>query len=185
MKRVAFQGEHGAFSELAIQQHFREAHPLPCRELADAVDMLLNGNADYAVLPLENSIAGPVPRMTDVLRDPRLIVISELWLPIHQCLLAVDGAQLSTIQSVLSHPVALAQCTRLFQQQPQLAPVSWYDTAGAARHVAHSGDITLAAIASRAAAEHYDLMILLQGVEDRPDNRTRFAVLARADDSRQ
>lgn len=180
MKRVAFQGEHGAFSELAVQQHFGEAHALPCRELADAVAMLLKGAADYAVLPVENSSAGAVPGMADVLNDPRLTLVSELWLPIHQCLLAVAGAELTSIQSVLSHPVALAQCTRFFQQQPHVTPISWYDTAGAARHVAHSGDAALAAIASRAAAARYGLTILLPDLEDHPDNRTRFAVFTRA-----
>lgn len=178
MTRVAFQGEAGAFSELAVRRHFADAQAIACRELADAAAELLSGRVDFAVLPVENTLAGAVPGAAAILDDPRLRVTAQLWLPIHHYLLAVPGASLATIRSVLSHPVALAQCTTLFVVHPHLVPLSWYDTAGAAKHVAHTGDIELAAIASEAAAERYGLHILRSRVEDRPDNQTRFVVLA-------
>jgi prephenate dehydratase len=178
MTRVAFQGEAGAFSELAIRQHFGEAESIPCREFAQATTALLEGAVDFAVLPVENSLVGAVPGIGDLLNETRFQITGDFWLPIHHHLLAVPGASLATLQSVLSHPVALAQCTHVFVRHPDLAPVAWFDTAGAAKHVAHVNDVALAAIASEAAAERYGLIVLERNVEDRADNRTRFVILA-------
>lgn len=178
MNRVAFQGELGAFSELAAREHFGEARLIPCREFQIAAERLLNGEVDYAVLPIENTLAGVVEGTRDILRDERFTRIAELWLPIHHYILGVPGGTLEGVQSALSHPVALAQCTTFFRRHPAIKPVVWYDTAGAAKYVARAGDATRAAIAGRAAADRYHLIILADNIEDRTDNRTRFAVLA-------
>lgn len=177
MKRVAFQGEAGAHSELAIREHFGAADVVPCREFADTLVALRQGRADFALLPVENSLVGAVPGVAPLLTDQTLHIEAEFWFPVHHCLLGCAAATPSTLRSALSHPVALAQCTALFMRHPQLTPLSWYDTAGAAKHVAHSGDASLAAIASEAAAVRYGLHILERDVEDRADNRTRFVVV--------
>ncbi|HEY0809625.1 MAG TPA: prephenate dehydratase domain-containing protein [Longimicrobiales bacterium] len=185
MTRVAFQGERGAYSELAVRAHFGAADAIACRQFTDVIDLLASSAVEHAVLPVENSLAGAVPGVAELLLDQRVGVDSELWLPIHHCLLVLPGALIATIDSVLSHPVALAQCTRFFANHPGLTPISWFDTAGAAQHVARAGDAALAAIASEAAAEHYGLEILERNLEDRADNRTRFVVLsARAESAR-
>lgn len=178
MKRVAFQGEIGAHSELAIQEHFGAAQPVPCREFRDTLTALRDGTADFALLPLENSLVGSIPGVPELLEQHDFNITDEFWYPVHHCLLAVTDAPADRLRSVLSHPVALAQCTKLFVRNPGLSPLTWYDTAGAARHIAHSGDPTLAAIASEAAAQRYGLRIVEWNVEDRADNRTRFVVLA-------
>ena len=180
MTRVAFQGETGAHSELAIQCHFGEAETLACREFAGTVTALRAGAADYAVLPLENSLVGAVPGVAELLTPSDLEVVAQFWYPVHHCLLARAEAPADDLRSVLSHPVALAQCTSLFARNPELTPRTWYDTAGAAKHIAHAGDVTLAAIASEAAAARYGLRIVERNVEDRADNRTRFVVVSSA-----
>jgi prephenate dehydratase len=177
MLRVAFQGEIGAHSELAIREHFGTALTVPCREFAGTVAALRAGAAHYAALPLENSLVGAVPGVAELLADEAIEITTEFWFPVHHCLLAVHDAPTSALRSVLSHPVALAQCTALFVRQPELTPLSWYDTAGAAKHVAHTGSRALAAIASQAAAERYGLRIVERNVEDRADNRTRFVMV--------
>jgi prephenate dehydratase len=130
------------------------------------------------VLPVENSLAGMVPGVAALLQDKRVTIETEFWLPIRHCLLGVPGGILIMVDSVLSHPVALAQCTRFFAAHPGIKAISWFDTAGAAQHVARAGDVSLAAIASEAAAEHYGLEIIERHLEDSADNRTRFVVLS-------
>ena len=178
--RVAFQGERGAYSEEAVRACFgAAAEPLPYRENADVGRAVLAGEVDCGVLPIENSLAGSVVPTYDVLASEDLVVIGEIVLPIHHCLLVVSGAELGSIKRVLSHPVALAQCKEFFDAHPEIAQVPWYDTAGAARAVAEAGDPADAALASRVAGEDYGLSILQANLEDRADNQTRFFVLLR------
>jgi prephenate dehydratase len=181
--RVAFQGELGAYSELAVREHFGDADAVACRQFTDVIALLAAHSVERAVLPIENTLAGAVPGIAELLADTRVTIEAELWLPIHHCLLAVPGAMFADIQSVLSHPVALAQCTRFFAAHPHITAVAWFDTAGAAKHVARAGDPTFAALASEAAAHHYSLEILEKNLEDRTDNRTRFVVLTSAPDT--
>ncbi len=178
MTRVAFQGAPGAFSELAAVQSFPRAQFVPCRDFKLAAAALFEQTADYAVLPVENTIVGTIAETRLIVADERLRVISDLWIPIHHALLAVPGAALDAVRSVLSLPVALALCSIFCSNHPALKSVVWYDTAGAAQHVAHTADQSLAAIASALAADRYGLSILADHLEDRPDNRTRFAILA-------
>lgn len=179
MKAVAFQGEPGAFSEVAAQQHFGKSKLIPCRDFEGTVAVLLNGVADYAVMPTENSIAGAVPGTLQFLEHPDLTIEAEFWLPIRHCLLAAHDVTLRALRSVLSHPMAIAQCRVFLNQHPHLVPVDWYDTAGAAKHVARRKDITQGAIASHVAAQRYGLAILAENIQDTDDNRTRFTILAR------
>ncbi|MSR07171.1 MAG: prephenate dehydratase [Gemmatimonadetes bacterium] len=178
--RVAFQGELGAYSEEAVRLFFGPgAEPVPSREFRDVGAAVKSKAVDYGTLPIENTLAGGVGPSLDVLSDADLEVMGEVVVPIHLCVLGVPGSTLESIQSVLSHPVALAQCERFFAGHVQIRPVATYDTAGAALEVRTLGKSDTAAIASRGAAERYGLDILAADVEDRPDNQTRFLVVAR------
>jgi len=180
--RVAFQGELGAYSDEAVRQYFGgAAEPVACRDFDGVGVRTMAGEVDYGLLPIENSLAGSVVASYDVLAATGLHVVGEIISPIHHCVLAIPGAPADAVARVLSHPVALAQCRRWLAAHPRVEAVSWYDTAGAAKEVAARGDPSTAAIAGRLAAERYGLAILDQHVEDRPDNQTRFLVIARPD----
>jgi prephenate dehydratase len=177
--RVAFQGELGAFSEEAVHRFFGSGvEPLPCREFADVGRCVLDADADFGILPIENTLAGSVVASYDVLAAGDLELVGEVITPIHHCVLGVPGATLDRVTRILSHPVALMQCTRLLRSLRDVQAVAVYDTAGAARDVASAADPTQAAIAAHRAAARYGLAILAEGVEDRPDNQTRFLVVA-------
>jgi prephenate dehydratase len=177
--RIAYQGEAGAFSEEAVHAMLGPAViPVPCPQFADAGAALLDGRADAAVLPIENSIHGAVLPTFDLLAAGRLEVLAEIVQPIRLCLMARPGVRLEDVERVLSHPVALAQCERYVRRMGFKAVVH-SDTAGAAAEVARSGDAHSAAIAARGAAAAYGLRILAGDVQDRPDNQTRFFLIAR------
>lgn len=178
--RVAFQGELGAFSEEAVLEFFGgRAVPLPRRGFKDLGAAVLSGEAEYGMLPIENSLAGSVLPAHDVLLSSDLHVVGEVIRPIRHCLLAVPGATLEGLRRVLSHPVALAQCTRFLERHAAIEALAVYDTAGAAREVAERGDSAVAAIAGRSAAERYGLIVLAEDLQDRDDNQTRFLVVTR------
>jgi prephenate dehydratase len=139
-----------------------------------------SGRADGGLLPVANSIAGAVAESVQAIESSTLVVVGETTLPIHLDLLAVGGATLDSVCSVESHPVALRQCSEFLRAHPRLAVVSSHDTAGAARDVAASGDRRRAAVASARAGALYGLVTLASAIEDRAENVTRFAIVARA-----
>lgn len=180
--RVAFQGEPGAYSDEAARLFFgAAARPVPCRENAVVGERTMAGEVDYGLLPIENSLAGSVVASYDVLAATELVVVGEIVCPIHHCVLALPGVAIGELRRVRSHPVALAQCRRWLEAHSGVEAVSWYDTAGAAQAVAAEGDRATGAVAGRLAAERYGLEVLESEVEDRPDNQTRFLVVARPD----
>lgn len=180
--RVAFQGELGAFSEEAVQTFFGGAAvPVPCREFREVGEAVQRGEAEFGLLPVENSLAGSVLAAFDVLAGRKLRIVGETIRPIRHCLLGVRGATLDEVRRVISHPVALAQCTRFLIAHSAIEAVAVYDTAGAAREVAAGGNRAVAAIASRGAAERYDLDVLADDLQDRSDNQTRFVVVSPTD----
>ena len=179
--RVAFQGEPGAFSELAIAAQWPDgADPLPCPSFDGALTALVAGQADFAVIPVENAIAGAVTVALEALarRAGSLRQVAERRIPIHLALLAVPGARFEQLTHVHSHPVALAQCRIFLARHPQLTAAPEADTAGAARRVAERGDPAHAAIAGSTAGRRYGLAELRPHVEDVPANWTRFQVMA-------
>lgn len=180
--RVAFQGEHGAYSEEAVRAHWGAggARPVPARSFAAVVAAVAAGAVECGLLAVENTLAGTVFEAYDALAAaPELCVAGEVVLPIHHCVLAPRGASLAGLRTVESHPVALAQCGGFLARHPQMQALVAYDTAGAARLVAEAGDTGRAAIAGRGAAERFGLTVLAADVEDRPDNQTRFFAVAR------
>jgi prephenate dehydratase len=178
---VAFQGETGAFSEVAAEELVPAPRTLlPCATFDAVVRAVVNGHADFGVLPVENLIAGPVHAALDAMAPfTSLERVGEHSLPVHMALLGLPGSRVSQISEVLSHPVALKQCTRFLAAHPHLKVVEAHDTAGAARMVAIRRDLTVAAIAAPWAAGHYALKVLAEGIEDRPDNATRFVLVKR------
>jgi prephenate dehydratase len=176
--RVAFQGEPGAFSEAAAIQLLGDAITTVPRATFDAAFCAIGeGAADAVLAPVENSLAGSVVRVFDLLLERRLAIVAETILPIEMQLIALPGASLEAIRSVASHPMALAQCERFFAAHPQWKRVPAEDTAGSVREVLSRGDKSCAAIAGRRAAVHYHGVILAEGIQDNAENYTRFVLL--------
>ena len=181
MKIVAFQGERGAYSEQAARQHFgADIVTLPCVAFEGIFAAIDSGEADFGVLPVENSLAGSINRAYDLLLERDLWAWGEILLRVRHNLLAPAGATLEQIHTVRSHPQALAQCERWLNQRG-LQAVPWYDTAGSAKELAAHPEPGVAAIASSLAAETYGLEILASGIEDLAWNYTRFFVIGRGD----
>jgi prephenate dehydratase len=176
--RVAFQGEAGAFSEAAAVQLLGEEITTVPRATFDAVfRAIAEGAADALLVPVENSLAGSVVRVYDLLLQSELTITAETILPIEHHVIGCPGASLAGIRAVSSHPMALAQCERFFTTHPQLKRVPAEDTAGSVREVLARGDKSYAAIAGRRAANRYRGVILAEGVQDNAENFTRFLLL--------
>jgi prephenate dehydratase len=176
-KRVAFQGEPGAYSEMATIQYFRNSNLVPMKSLQDVFDALKQGDVDFGVVPIENSIEGSVNETYDLLLDTDFVVSGEIYLRVRHCLIVNKGGGWN-IRSVYSHPQALAQCRRYLQGR-KLATVAAYDTAGAVKMIKQKKTRKVAAIASKRAAELYDMDILEEGIEDSKNNFTRFLIMSK------
>jgi prephenate dehydratase len=177
-KRIAFQGEPGANSHLAIAEVYPDSEALPCATFEDAFAAISSGEADLGMIPIENSVAGRVADIHHLMPDSGLHIVAEHFMPVRHQLLGVKGAALGDIKTVESHVHALGQCRKIIRKLG-IKPVVAADTAGSAREIAEAGDKTRAAIASRLAAEIYALEILAADVEDEDHNTTRFIVLSR------
>jgi prephenate dehydratase len=176
--KIAFQGEPGANSHIAIVEAYPEAEPVPCATFEDALSAISSGEADLGMIPIENSVAGRVADIHHLLPASGLHIVGEWFLPIRHQLMALKGTKLSDIKTVESHVHALGQCRRIIRKLG-VKPIVAADTAGSARDVSERGDKSVAAIASRLAAKIYGLEILAEDVEDETHNTTRFVVLAR------
>ncbi len=174
---IAFQGEPGAYSQLACRKFFPDSDVLPCSTFEDVFAAVSNGRADHAMIPIENSLAGRVADIHHLLPESGLFITGEHFLPIHHQLLAPKGVKLEELTSVMSHTHALGQCRGTIRALGLNAVVS-ADTAGAARLIAERKGNHIAAIASALAAKIYDLVILKKDIEDAGHNTTRFLVMA-------
>ena len=177
-RRIAYQGEPGANSHLVCRQHYPDWEALACASFEDVFAAVEGGEADLAMIPIDNSIAGRVADIHHFLPGSSLHIVAEHFLRIRFHLMAVPGATLETITTAHSHVHALGQCRKIIREHG-LTPVISGDTAGAAREVAEAGDPTQVAIAPPLAAEIYGLQILAEDVEDEDHNTTRFVVLSR------
>lgn len=177
--RVAFQGERGAFSEeAALALLGLEIELVPRKTFADLFTSLEKRLADYLLAPVENTIAGVVQPSVELMRSSSLAVLDEVQIKIEQHLIGCPGASFETIETVQSHPVALAQCSRFFANNPQLTSIVADDTAGSVAEVVRLRDPKRAAIAGRRAAELYGASIIRQGIQDQTENYTRFVLLS-------
>ena len=175
---VAFQGEHGAYGEVAARKLLPGGAYIPCMEFIDVFRGVEEGYLDLGVVPVENSLEGAVTQVNELLTTTSLKVIGEAKVAVNHCLLATDVTDYREIRQVYSHPQALAQC-REFLMRNKLEPRPYYDTAGAAKMLARENPKAAAAIASALSAELYNLEIIKEGIEDGPSNSTRFLLLSR------
>ena len=174
---VSFQGELGAYSEAAAIEYFQGSiETLPCEKFDDLFETVSQGQADYAMAPIENSLAGSIHRNYDLMQRYKIPIQGEYHFRVAHCLQVLPGVGLDQLRRVHSHPQALAQCEGSIRDL-DLEPVVEVDTAGSARLIRDWGNPEAAAIASRRAAEVYGLEVLVENLEDNPENYTRFLVL--------
>jgi prephenate dehydratase len=178
MAKIAFQGELGANSHIACRETYPGLDPLPCATFEDVFAAAASGEAELAMIPVENSIAGRVADIHHLLPTSPLYIIAEHFMPIRFQLMGLKSAKLENIKAAHSHVMGLGQC-RNFLRSRGIKARTTADTAGAAREVAELGDPTQAAIAPRLAAEVYGLDILAENIEDAAHNTTRFVIMSR------
>jgi prephenate dehydratase len=179
--RVAYQGEPGAYSERAVLTAFPDAEPLPCETIRLTFSRVTSGEADFGVVPVENSQAGSVNETYDLLLRSSLVqIVGEIVIRVDHALLGVPGARLEDVRRASSHWQALAQCEE-FLTTHHIDPVPVHDTAGAARLVAERGDPHEAAIASVDAGRRIGLTVLAEHIQTFPDNFTKFGVIGTRD----
>jgi prephenate dehydratase len=182
---VGFQGERGAFSDEAVRNYFgQQAEPHPFRTFADVFRAVAAGEVDYGLVPVENSQAGSINDVYDLLRQHDLFVIGEISQPVNHCLLCLPDQSISDIKRVISHPQALAQ-SDVYLRELGTEIVATYDTAGSAKMIREENLTGVAAVASKGAAELYQLTILAEGIQTIKDNYTRFIALSREPASRR
>ena len=177
-ERISFQGEPGANSHIAAREAYPGLEPMPCASFEDAFAAVSEGQARYAMIPVENSVAGRVADVHHLIPEGGLFIIGERFVPIKHQLLGLKGATLEGLRQVRSHPQALGQCRKQLREMGVTA-VKTADTAGAAREIAELGDPTSGALASALAAEIYGLDVLKADIADAAHNTTRFLVFSR------
>jgi prephenate dehydratase/chorismate mutase len=175
---VAFQGEHGAYGDVASRLLVPDGAYIPCLEFINVFRGVEEAHLDLGVVPVENSLEGAVTQVNDLLTTTKLNVVGEVKVDVNHCLLATEATDYREIRVVYSHPQALAQC-RDFLMRNKLEPRPFYDTAGAAKMLARENPKAAAAIASPLCAELYNLDVIKEGIEDGPSNSTRFLLLSR------
>lgn len=175
--KIAIQGEAGSFSHEAARRMASSAKIVPCALSIEVFERLDSGNVDVAVIPIENSLAGPVIDHYDLLLTHDVFVQREFHLRIEHCLIAAAGVKIGTVRQVFSHPVALAQCRDFFREHRKIKPVPFYDTAGSVKHIVANGLPDAAAIAASHAATEYGATVLRKGLEDDKQNFTRFFLI--------
>jgi prephenate dehydratase len=181
--KIAIQGEPGSFSHEAAMKLVADAVIVPFSLSADAFTALVDGAVEAAVIPIENSLAGSVSEHFDLLLTHDVKVQRETLLRIRHNLIAISGTSIGQIDRVFSHPVALAQCRRFLAQHSRMEAYAFYDTAGSVKQLVELRDRHAGAIASEAAAHYYGAQILQAGIEDNPENFTRFFLIRRTKDA--
>jgi prephenate dehydratase len=179
--RIAFQGEPGAYSHQACREARPEMEAMPCRTFEDAIEAVRKGDAELAMLPVENSTYGRVADIHRLLPESGLHIVDEAFVRVHINLLAVKGARLEDVKTAQSHTVLLGQC-RGFLREHDITAVTGADTAGSAQHIAELDDPAQAALASELAGEIYGLNVLARHIEDQSNNTTRFLIMSREPD---
>ncbi|MDO5622002.1 MAG: prephenate dehydratase [Paracoccus sp. (in: a-proteobacteria)] len=183
-RRIAFQGEPGAYSHEACRKARPDMQAVPCRTFEDVIEAVRQGDADQAMLPVENSTYGRVADIHHLLPESGLHIVDEAFVRVHISLLAVPGTALNQVRQAKSHTMLLGQC-RDFLRRHDIAMVTGADTAGSAKEVAEAAEPELAALASPLAGEIYGLDELASQIEDRPNNTTRFLIMQRDPDRKR
>jgi prephenate dehydratase len=179
--RIAIQGEFGSNSQMAAQAMLGDVEIVQCAVSAEVLAKVVSGEADGAVLPIENSLHGSVAEHYDLLLELPVRIERESLRLIRHNLIVMPGVKFEDLRQVLSHPVALSQCRKFLAAHPQLEVVSFYDTAGSVKHLMAEGLRDVAGIAPELAAEQYGAEVLMVGIEDHKENFTRFHLIVRED----
>ena len=179
IKKIVYQGVEGAYSHIVTQTLFPDADTENVNTFEDAINSVLNGEASYCVVPIENSSAGIVTDIFDLLLKKDVVIVAEYDLHISHCLLGIKGASFFDIKRVYSHPQALMQCASYLKEHPEWSQISLLNTAVSAKKVKNEGKIEQAAIASELSAKLYGLDILDRGINRNSNNTTRFVVLSK------
>jgi prephenate dehydratase len=178
--KAAFQGVHGAYSELASKQLLGpRTQTLPCEAFEDVFEAVAKGKVDRGILPIENSLAGSIHQNYDLLLSKDLHIVGETRLKVEHVLMCHPSTSLKALDQVRSHPQALAQCSRFFAGDKRIKPVVYFDTAGAAESLVKEAPAHIGAIASAYAAELYKLKVLKRNLQNQPNNFTRFLAVAK------
>jgi prephenate dehydratase len=177
--KIAFQGEPGAYSEQAVYDYFGAVDTLPCESFDLVFESVVSGGCDEGLIPIENSLAGSIHQNYDLLLRHDLHITGEYLLRVRHCLIGMPGVSKADIKKVISHPQALGQCAA-YLRRLRVKTASVYDTAGSVKILKESGARDTAAIASRRAAELYEMQILDDGIEDDAENYTRFLAISRS-----
>ncbi|HCO48612.1 MAG TPA: bifunctional chorismate mutase/prephenate dehydratase [Spirochaetaceae bacterium] len=180
LQTIGFQGEHGAYSEVAARALLPQSAMMPCREFSDVFESVESGIFDCGIVPVENTLGGLVGPVNSILIYTNLKIIAAVDMPVKHCLLCVPGTDHRELRNVWSHSQALAQC-RNFIARNHLEAIPYYDTAGAARTIAETRPKGVAVIASKFCADLYGLEIIKEDIQDSVHNRTRFFVVAMND----
>jgi prephenate dehydratase len=175
--KIAFQGEPGAYSEQAVFDYFGQVETVPCESFDAVFDAVNLGKCEFALIPIENSLAGSIHQNYDLLLRNNLYINGEYPLRVRHCLIANLGVEKTDIKKAISHPQALGQCAGYLRNHGIKAE-QVYDTAGSVKMIKESGERDVAAIASRRAADLYGMQILEEGIEDNPENYTRFLAVS-------
>lgn len=175
--RIAFQGEPGAYGEQAIFGYFGQVEMLPCESFDDVFTVVTSGKVESGLIPIENSLAGSIHQNYDLLLRHDLHIVGEYFLRVRHCLIGFPGVKKGEIRKVISHPQALGQCAG-YLRGLGVKTEAVYDTAGSVKILKASGERAMAAIASKRAAEIYEMQILEAGIEDNPENYTRFLAIS-------
>jgi prephenate dehydratase len=178
--KIAIQGEFGSFSHEAASKLVPETEIVPCSLSAEVFAALSGGGVEAAVIPIENSLAGSVLEHYDLLLTHNVRVVKETLLHIRHNLIGISGVAVGEITRVFSHPVALAQCRKFLAAHPRMESFAFYDTAGSVKQLMALRDRHVGGIASEAAARYYGAQILEAGIEDNPENYTRFFLVRRS-----
>jgi prephenate dehydratase len=176
--KIAFRGEPGAYSEQAVFEYFGEGEPVSCDSFDDIFDAVTSRECDTGIVPIENTLAGSIHQNYDLLMRNNLFIVGEYHLRVRHCLIVNPGAKMEQIRTVYSHPQALRQCADYLRRH-KMKPEEGIDTAGSVKALKKLGAMDMASIASRRAAEIYGMEILEEGIEDNPENYTRFLVIQR------
>jgi prephenate dehydratase len=176
--KAAFQGVHGAYSELACKQLLGPGtKTLPCVTFEDVFKAVEKGEADQGIIPIENSLAGSIHQNYDLLLTHKLHIVGETNLKVEHVLMCHPATAWKALTEVRSHPQALAQCSGFFAKEKQVEPVAYFDTAGAAQSLAEEAPLNIGAIASAYAAKLYKLKVLRSNLQNLPNNFTRFLAI--------
>jgi prephenate dehydratase len=176
--KISFQGEPGAYSEQAVFNYFGDVETVPCESFDAMFDAVVSGKSDAALAPIENSLAGSIHQNYDLLLRHDLHIVGEYFLRVQHCLITNTGVKMEDIKKAISHPQALGQCAAYLRSHGIKAE-QVYDTAGSVKMLKESGARDVAAIASKRAAELHGMQILEEGIEDNPENYTRFLAVGR------